>query len=249
MPTTTHFGRSFQLVVHTDYEELSHRAARVVMHRALDKPDLLLCCATGSSPTRTYQLVSSAWHGRDDLSGRMRVVKLDEWGGLPPDDPATCETYLRQHLLEPLGISPERYLGFRGDAPDPPAECRDIAERLAAWGKIDLCVLGLGLNGHLGFNEPAEALEPHAHVATLSPESLAHPMVAQAKTPVRHGLTLGIADLLQSKQVLLLVNGWHKRDALRRLLGDRTVTPRFPASFLWLHPDVRCLCDAAAAAD
>ena len=248
MATHTHFGRSFQLLVHGDYEEMSRRAARAILQRALHKPDLLLCTATGSSPTRTYEIVAESWHDRPDLSGRMRVVKLDEWGGLPPDDPATCEAYLRKHLLNPLDISDDRYLGFRGDAPDPEAECRDVCERLGAWGAIDLCVLGLGVNGHLGFNEPAEALHPHAHVATLSPESLAHPMVRDRQTPVGYGLTLGMADILQSRQVMLLVNGWHKRDVLRRLLDERVVTPRFPASFLWLHPDVTCYCDAAAAA-
>ena len=92
-------------------------------------------------------------------------------------------------------------------------------------------------------------MHPHAHVATLSPESLAHPMVRDRSTPLRYGLTLGMADILSSKQVMLLVNGRHKRDVLRRLLDDRTVSPRFPASFLWLHPNVYCLCDAEAAGD
>jgi galactosamine-6-phosphate isomerase len=249
MATHSHFGRSLQVFVHADYEEMSHRASRTLLHRALHKPDLLLCAATGSSPTRTYELVSEAWRGRPDLSGRLRVIKLDEWGGLPPDDPGTCESYLRRLLLGPLGIPDDRYIGFRGDAADPQAECRAVADRAGAAGPIDVCVLGLGLNGHLGFNEPADALRPHAHVAPLSAESLAHPMVRGSRTPVSFGLTLGIADLLQSRQILLLVNGRHKRDVLRRLLDDRTVSPRFPASFLWLHPDVSVFCDADAAGD
>ena len=112
-----------------------------------------------------------------------------------------------------------------------------------------MCVLGLGSNGHLGFNEPADALHPHAHVAQLSPESLAHPMVRGTSTPLTYGLTLGMADILHSKQVLLLVSGRHKRDVLRRLLDDRTVSTRFPASFLWLHQDVTCFCDADAAGE
>jgi len=249
MATHTHFGRSFQFFVHSDYEELSHWASRTILHRAVQKPDLILCAATGSSPTRTYELIAEAWSNRRNLAARLRIVKLDEWGGLPPDDPATCEAYLRRLLLGPLGISNDCYVGFRGDAPDPAAECRAVADRVGAWGPIDVCVLGLGLNGHLGFNEPADALHPHAHVATLSPESLAHPMVRDRSTPLRYGLTLGMAEILSSKQVMLLVNGRHKRDVLRRLLDDRTVSPRFPASFLWLHPNVYCLCDAEAAGD
>ena len=243
-----HFGRSLQVFVHPDYEAMSHRAARAVMHEAFHKPDLILCTATGSSPTRTYELIAESWHGRPALSGRLRVVKLDEWGGLTPDDPGSCENYLRRNLLGPLNIGVDRYVGFRGDASDPEAECGAVADRLGAWGRIDLCLLGLGLNGHLGFNEPGEALRPHAHVAQLSDESRAHPMVQGSRT-VTYGLTLGMADVLQSKQVLLLVNGRHKRDALRRLLDDRTVSPRFPASFLWLHPDVAVHCDSDAAGD
>lgn len=247
MAAHSHFGRNFQLFVHADYEELSRHAARTVMHLAMHEPDLLVCAATGASPTRTCEIIASAWQGRPDHTGRMRIVKLDEWGGLSGDDPGSCEAYLRRHLLGPLSISDDRYLGFRGGASSPETECRRVADALGAMGPIDVCVLGLGLNGHLGFNEPADALHPHAHVATLSPESLAHPMVKGSGKPITYGLTLGMADILQSKQVLLLVNGPHKFEPLRRLLEVRTVTPRFPASFLWLHPDVTCLCDAEAA--
>ena len=249
MASHFHFGRSFQLFVHADVEEMSHRAARTIQHAAQHKPDLVLCVATGSTPTRTYELLAESLRHWPEVTRRMRVVKLDEWGGLPPDDPATCEYYLRRLLVGPLSIPADRYVSFRGDAPDPEAECGTIAYRVGEIGPVDVCVLGLGLNGHLGFNEPAGALRPHAHVATLSPESLAHPMVRDRPTPLRYGLTLGMADILQSRRILLLVNGRHKRDALRRLLDDRTVSPRFPASFLWLHPDVTCFCDADAAGE
>lgn len=249
MAAHSHFGRSFQLFVYESYEEMSRRAARTLMHRIVHEPDVLLCAATGSSPTGTYEIMAEAWHGRPDLTGRLRVVKLDEWGGLTKSDAGSCEAYLRRHLLGPLNIPDDRYLGFRGDAPDAQDECRAVADRLGAAGPIGVCVLGLGLNGHLGFNEPADALRPHAHVAMLSAESLAHPMVRDAGKPIRYGLTLGVADILQSRSILLLVNGRHKRQALRRLLEDRTVSPQFPASILWLHTDVTCLCDADAGGD
>src|SRR5690349_3006193 len=85
MATHTHFGRSFQFFVHSDYEELSHWASRTILHRAAQKPDLILCAATGASPTRTYELIAGAWANRRNLAARLRIVKLDEWGGLAAD--------------------------------------------------------------------------------------------------------------------------------------------------------------------
>src|SRR4051794_14471180 len=159
-------NRHFQVFVQHDYEEMSLRAARHLHAKLRDKPDLLLCAATGGTPTRAYELFAQSWHHASAVSW-LRVVKLDEWGGLPPDDPGTCEAYLRRHLLDPLGVTPDRYTGFRADAPDPAAECERVAAALDELGPPDLCVLGLGVNGHLGFNEPGPGLQAHPHVAKL----------------------------------------------------------------------------------
>ena len=175
------------------------------------------------------------------------MLQIDEWGGLTPGDPATCEADLRTKVLEPLGITRNRYQGFRTDATDPEAECARIARWLAANGPIDVCILGLGGNGHVAMNEPAEAMVPHAHVAELAKSSRNHAMLKHLAKKPRYGFTLGMADILCSRRILLLVNGKRKRSALKRLMRPR-VTPRFPASFLWLHPDATVLCDREAAA-
>jgi galactosamine-6-phosphate isomerase len=189
-----------------------------------------------------------AQYGREDphLFAHLRIIKLDEWGGLEPNDPATCESYLRRHLLKPLNVSADRYLAFPTNPQDPQAECKRLEALTCDAGPIDLCVLGLGLNGHLGFNEPSASLSPGPHVAKLTESSLAHPMLRDARRDVKYGLTLGMADILRSRRILLLVNGEHKRDALTRLRNPN-VTTAFPASFLWLHANVTCICDAAAA--
>jgi galactosamine-6-phosphate isomerase len=233
-------------VVEADYETMSRRAAGVVVEALEARPDLLLCAATGASPTRTYELLAERRRHESAPFARLRVIKLDEWGGLPPDDPGTCESYLRRHLIEPLGVSPDRYLTFHGDAADPEGECGSIANLLARHGPIHLCVLGLGVNGHLGFNEPGDLLHPGPHVAPLTEQSLAHPMVRHARGRVRYGLTLGLGDILRSERILLLVSGTAKREPLRRLLIPE-ITTRFPASCLWLHRNVTVLCDAEAA--
>ena len=123
-----------------------------------------------------------------------------------------------------------------------------MAAALEAAGPIDLCILGLGLNGHLALNEPAESFDPFCHVATLAEQSRSHPMIAESAAPVRQGLTLGLGDILRARRILLMVSGAAKRTPLARLAAPR-ITPTLPASFLWLHGDAVCLCDRDAAAD
>ena len=243
-PTTP--SRDLPVEIFPDADALSRRGAMLVIEALRHTPSLLLCTATGASPTGLYAGLTDHCRAEPDLFRVLRIVELDEWGGLHADAPGSCGASLRRHVLDPLAISEDRYLGFRGDAPDSEAECRRVAERLDAWGPIGVAVLGLGLNGHLGLNEPSDVLRPHAHVATLTPETLRHPMLGGAPLPRPYGLTLGMSDLLQAKRLLLLVSGAHKRDALRRLLSSG-ITTYFPASLLKLHPNARILCDRDAA--
>ena len=237
-----------RIVVCDDHEALSLRAAETLAQAVRQQPDLLLCAASGRTPTRTYELLARRRGDEAEVFQQLRVIKLDEWEGLAMDDPGSCELQLRRLLLDPLEVAPQRYTGFRGDAIAPEAECAHIAHVLEEQGPIDLCVLGLGVNGHLGFNEPGPELQPGPHVVPLSHASLDHPMVRRARAHVRHGLTLGMGDILRARRVLLLASGAHKREPMQRL-RERRVSTLFPASFLWLHADVLCLCDREAAAD
>jgi galactosamine-6-phosphate isomerase len=230
-----------------DHESVSRHAAEWLTNRLREQPTALVCLASGATPTRTYQLLTQHGVSEPSLFERCRILKLDEWGGVPITDAATCEQHLRKTLIEPLGLT-DRYVGFDSQPSDPAAECTRIATLLDQHGPIDTCVLGLGINGHIGFNEPAEHLQPHAHVAQLSAASLSHAMIASSATRPTYGLTLGIADLLQSRRVLLLVTGAAKREALQRLLGGH-ITTQFPASLLQVHRHVQLLCDAAATPD
>jgi len=230
--------------VFPDHERASQFAADWLVERLRDKPDSIICLATGATPILVYALVAERAAKEPSLVDRCRLLKLDEWGGLPMDDPATCEQHLRSTLVTPLGMA-DRYVGFESQPPNAEAECSRIAMWLAENGPIDACVLGLGLNGHIGFNEPAASLQPHAHVAKLSDASLAHAMVSCCDTRPTYGLTLGMADLLQSRHILLLVTGAAKREALAQLLRGQ-VSTEFPASLLQLHGDVRVVCDATA---
>jgi galactosamine-6-phosphate isomerase len=231
-----------------DFEAMSQLAAELIVEEIRRRPDLLLCAAAGASPIRCYELLVEKRQAEPRLFDRLRVLKLDEWGGLPMDDPATCEAYLRHHLIEPLGISEDRYFTFQSNPADAQVECQRIRDLLAEHSPIDLCLLGLGVNGHLGLNEPAASLQPFAHVAELAESSRQHSMLGKATRLPAYGLTLGMREILAARKIVLLVSGANKREPLGRLRAPQISTV-FPASLLWLHSDVTCLYDREAVQD
>jgi galactosamine-6-phosphate isomerase len=237
---------ALNIEVAESYEAMSRRAEQLIVADLRRRPALIFCASAGGTPTRLYELLAARYPSEPQLFKKMRVLQIDEWGGLPPGDPATCEFDLRTKLLEPLHISDDRYVGFKSNAANPQTQANRIAEWLAIHGPIDICLLGLGLNGHIAMNEPAAALAPHAHVAELAMSSLNHAMLKNSARKPRFGLTIGMGDILSSRNILLLVNGNRKRAALRRLTRPQ-ITTRFPASFLWLHPHVTVHCDREAA--
>lgn len=226
-----------------NYERLSAQAAARVTAEVDRKRDLLLCPATGSSPTGLYRELAKRAESDPDLFRSLRVIALDEWGGLKATDPGSTTGYLNERLLGPLGISPDRFTAWDTDVNGSTA-CGRMQDQLARLGPIDVCILGLGINGHIGFNEPRPALMPHCHVAYLSEETLSHAMARAMKHPPDVGLTLGISEILASRYILLLVTGAGKEQVAARLLGGE-VTTALPASFLWLHANVDCLVDQA----
>lgn len=226
------------------HEAVSQYAAQWLCKLLSEQPEALLCLATGSTPLRTYEILAERGAADPGLFSRARVINLDEWGGLPPGDPGSCDRHLRATLVEPLGLA-ARYVSFASQPPDPAAEAARIAAWLREHGPIDASLLGLGLNGHIGFNEPADYLEPHAHVARLSEASLGHAMIRSGGARPSFGLTLGMADLLQSQHILLLVTGESKRGPLQQLMSGR-ITTAFPASLLHTHRRATLLYDEAA---
>jgi len=234
-----------EIKVLDSYEEISSYAATLITGLLEKKNDLLLAAATGSTPGKTYDLLAEEYHHRPGLFDHMRVLKLDEWGGIDIDDPGTSESYLQSRLLSPLQIDARRYISFPSDPTDPEVECEQMQEKLAVIGPIDCCVLGLGLNGHVGFNEPAPFLQPGFHKAQLAEGTLQHSMVAAMKRRPSYGLTLGMGDILNARTVLLLVSGASKK-AITRELVSKKITTHLPASFLWLHDNTICLLDKDA---
>lgn len=251
----------WELIRAADHARGSAAAADWLTAAVLNKPDLLLCAATGSSPARTYELFAQSLRARADSGRALRIIQLDEWVGLRRTDPATCEASLEKFLLRPLSIrrgnkvpdvdvdgdGDRRFVGFESDAISPEDECLRVGSWLENNGPVDVGVLGLGVNGHLGLNEPADALTPDIHVTELTPETRAHPMLAGTDRRPSRGMTLGLRAILASRSILLLVFGAGKAAQLERLFCHG-ISTRFPASFLKLHQRVVCVCDEAAAA-
>lgn len=242
LPATTRSARAVTIHEFPDYESLSRQAAEDILALIVDNPKASICLATGSTPTRTYEFFAKSAQGKARELENIRFIKLDEWGGLAEEHPSTCEHYLRKHIMQPLQVSPDRFISFKPDAQPPDSECARIQAELDRLSCIDLCVLGLGANGHLGFNEPAESLQPYVHVAQLAAKTQEHPMLDGSAVVPEYGMTLGMANILSAKKIMLLVNGQHKVPQLRRLLMQK-VESAFPASFLWLHANVHIYSD------
>jgi galactosamine-6-phosphate isomerase len=222
------------------YQSLSREASSLILKELERNRNTFLCAATGKSPEGIYALLKQAFDLQPALFSGLRVIKLDEWGGVPMDSTGTCESFLKHHLVGPLRIDSSRYISFQSNPKDPVRECNRIQDELKKSGPIDISILGLGMNGHLALNEPGEFVEAGVHVARLSETSLTHSMIKDMKIKPSFGLTLGMADILQSRFIVLLISGNKKKKVTAELLRGK-ISTTLPASLLWLHPNVVCL--------
>lgn len=227
------------------YEEMSHLASTEILGELQRQPASWLCAATGYSPLGTYRNLVEQYNNGASGFDSLGIVKLDEWWGIPSGTGGSCEAYLRKELLSPIGFTQDRYISFQSDAEDPEQECLRIQNELNRHGPLDICLLGLGKNGHLGLNEPADQLTPDCHVSRLAPDSMQHTMLETLQVKPTLGLTLGIADILRSRRIILLVCGEGKKAAYDAFMQHRIDT-RLPVSLLWLHPEVSCYLDVSS---
>lgn len=218
---------------------MSQKALELVLEEVQKNSKLLLCTATGNSPRLLYQNMAKESQGNISLFQKMRVIPLDEWIGLPTLE-GSCHQYINENILTPLKISTGRYFAFNSNAKQLEKECKRIQVILTENGPIDLCILGLGKNGHLGFNEPANELEAYCHISRLSSESQTHNMIDNIELKPTKGLTLGMQDILSARKIILMVSGKGKEVAIEKLLSKK-ITNDCPATWLWQHDNVNCL--------
>ena len=167
-------------------------------------------------------------------------------GRNPDGSPGYVRVVSTELFRRSASIPEDRYIAFQSDPENPEAECERIQQILDQKGPIDICILGIGMNGHIALNEPAPSLHTNCHVAHLSQKSLQHPMIAGDTEKPGYGLTLGMANIFQSRLIILLINGIKKREITQAFL-EQKISTELPASLLWLHPNVICLIDREAA--
>ncbi len=233
------------ITVVDDASDLDRRAAALIASTIRSRPDASIVAATGSSPIGAYRLL--ARHARTGLDvGHVRVFQLDEYLGVGSGDDRSLFEWMMRDLVSPLGISRDRVVRLDASGHDPARACREYDGAVCAAGGFDLAILGLGLNGHLGFNEPPSDPTSATRVVRLSRESSEsnRPYWGGRAVPDR-AMTAGLSSLLAARRVIVVVRGASKRDILARTLREPP-TPWVPASFLQQHADAHIVVDRAA---
>lgn len=236
-----------RLIVADNYDAMSRSAADELVSVITNRPLASVMLATGNTPMGLYQeLANRRRKGQFDAS-RLRVFQLDEYLGLGPNDRRSLYGWMLRSFVEPLGISIENVVRLPTNSDDPDAACAAFEKTILAAGGIDVAILGLGPNGHLGFNEPPAAADSPTRVVDLTSASIQSngPYWGGTEQVPRRALTTGMRILLGARQTLLVVSGAHKRDILSRTVSG-PITPNVPASLLQTAPNVVVLADRAA---
>jgi glucosamine-6-phosphate deaminase len=245
----SNLARPVNVRVFASEQEAATACAAYIAAEVRARPDLVLGLPTGRSAIPLYkELVALHARGELDLS-RAATFNLDEFLGLEPEDPASFRAYMERHLFRHVNLAPERIHFFDGSAPDAEAECARYDAAVAAKGGMDLVLLGIGPNGHIAFNEPGDSVQATSHRVLLSKETrqTLAPLVADdvSRVPMA-ALTLGVAPLIQGRQVHMLAFGASKAAAVTAMVHG-PITPRCPASFLQLHQNAHLWLDTVAA--
>ena len=221
------------------------RVAEALAGRLLADPELRLCLPTGSTPLPVYDALPRALAVAGGSGGRSTVVLLDEYLDLPAGHPARCDMQLRRMLIDRLDPAPARLITFDVDGSDPAAACVAFDAAIEAIGGLDLVLLGLGTNGHIGMNEPGTPADARTRVIDLAPSTMAAARRYGAHPTPTRGVTLGMAEILAAREIWLLISGERKTGILAAAL-DGPMTPEVPASLLRGHPGLRVIADDAA---
>ena len=230
-----------------NYQDMSRKAANIISAQIIMKPNCVIGLATGSSPVGTYkQLIE--WYEKGDLDfSQVTSINLDEYKGLSPENDQSYRYFMNTNLFDHVNIDKTRTFVPNGLEPDSQKACNDYNQIIQEEGPIDLQLLGLGHNGHIGFNEPGEAFEKETHCVDLTERTIeANKRFFDSIDDVpKQAYTMGIKSIMMAKKILLVVSGEGKAEALQKTVSG-PVTPSHPASILQMHPDVTIVADEAA---
>lgn len=237
-------SESMNVIKVNNYEEMSQQAAKIILETVQQVPESILGLATGSTPEGLYELLKKAYAEKQVSFQHTQTFNLDEYVGLSSDDEQSYHYFMNDKLFNHLDIPAENTHIPNGLAADLEDECATYEARLSEAGDIDLQILGLGLNGHIGFNEPGTSFDMRTHVVELDAstrEANARFFQDEADVPTQ-AISMGISTILDAKQIVLLVQGEKKADILRKVVHGE-VTEEVPASILQRHDNVTIITD------
>lgn len=237
-----------RFIVTKNYEEMSKEAAKVIASDIRNKPAFVLGTATGSTPVGTYQeLIQLNQQNIIDFS-QVTTFGLDEYAGLPSDHLQSYARFMEDNLFSKININRDLVHMPNGIFDDLNQELHDYEERIKVAGGIDLQILGVGRNGHIGFNEPAHEMHAHTHLITLTEQTIKDNarFFESIEDVPRQAITMGMGTILKSRKLLFIASGSEKADAVRKTFSGKISTD-CPASFIQLHPNVVAILDEAAA--
>jgi glucosamine-6-phosphate isomerase len=236
-----------QLQIFENYEALSAHAAAAMLACLRQKPDCLIGAVSGDSPRMAYDLFCEGAIANGLDTSRLHMAGFDEWVGIPPQNDGSCHAFLHRHLFGPLGLPKANFHVFDAMSADLPGECRRMDDFIARRGGFDLLLVGVGMNGHIGFNEPDTDWGSYSHVQQLEQVTLdVGQKYFQSATKLEYGITLGLRHLTEARRVLMLANGTKKASIMQRAL-EGAIGPEVPASIIRTHPNAEVLLDVGAA--
>lgn len=240
-------GNFMNIIVTKDYNEMSKKAAEYFSDVIKTNPKAVLGLATGETPVGMYNcLIDGYKNGELDFSG-IKSVNLDEYYPISPDNDQSYRYFMNNKLFNHVNIDKSNTNVPNGEAKDVEKACGDYEALIDSLGGIDIQVLGIGRNGHIGFNEPDEELELFTHLTSLTQSTIeanARFFASEEDVP-KHALTMGIKSVFKARKIVILASGESKAEAVRAMLKN-TISTSCPASLLGLHNDVTLICDEAA---
>jgi glucosamine-6-phosphate isomerase len=237
-----------KIVVNESYDDMSRAAASEILQLMQSFSTPLICTASGDTPAGLYrEMVELVRREKIDHS-HWHFVGLDEWMGMNGYDEGSCRYYIDQQVFDPLNVPIKRIAFFDGTAIDPVRECERVERFIQTQNGIDIAILGLGMNGHIGMNEPGTSASLRSHVAKLDPLTQeVGQKYFKSKTMLKEGLTLGIATILEAKHIFLQVSGVKKASIVSRMVTEE-ISEKLPGTLLRNHKGLKIYLDSEAAA-
>ena len=236
-----------EVIITSSYDEICEKAARIIQQEWQKKNNLVLGLATGETPLGVYKKIIEMNQRKEIDFSSIIAFSLDEYLGLEEDHPQSFASYMKENFLKHINIKMENIFRLEGKPPDIETHCQEYEEKIKSYGGIDIQILGIGRNGHIGFNEPGSSLSSRTRVKTLAEETIrdnARFFTDEQEVP-RFCLTMGIGTVMEAKIIILLASGKGKSDAIKSCV-EGAVTASVPASALQLHPRVKILVDEEA---